>query len=506
MVLFTSYIPSGNETSVTGLAALSGVNYDTQAAIALCPAEYLNETALFQIPDVFVANSDSSGKISKNGTKIGYPMCWPYWNSTSDQEVSSDLDSADQGRFTNYDPTADIQLHHCVYEQVPPKCAIYYAPFITLIVAVVTGVQALLMSVVIVTQREEPLVLLGDVIASYLQKPDLYTSPQQTAREMSISSPDLLRLSRVVIFLVLLVELIVCMSWGATKIGKPGLYPSDHNSLRWLIAPISITGATQIILVLQVYFENIQGTMVRTIKDFNRFAVRPSVLRVSSPRLSSGNMQKGAYILQMPLGVAICHVFTSAFIHWWASLYIHLQLFVVIRLGNLPDYFELNVAPNNTLLLIFIKVLYSGVNLVAVILEKISEGSSAASQASGSAGGYLLLVPIVGIPLLIFVGAMVLIFSLPFMLNMAFVSGIVTRGSDESWGDPRTKLWNGQGTNSLHVSAACHPPSHEGDISEKRIKWVRVNLSDEETESFYTFTSRYKQHDEPQTDAVEADV
>ena len=460
-MMFTSYEPPTNESSIIGLAVLSGVNYGTQRPVAICPPTYLQSTPGFSEPAAYGVNPKTS-KIKKGGKKVGSAMCWPYWNGTSTRLRKDNLNS---DRFTGYDPATDLQLRYCFREVVEPQCALYYSPLITLIVAVVAGAQALLMTVSLIVTTETPLVLLGDVIASYLKHPDIHTEPSgghfeaRPNERVNVSSQSQVHFSAwasVSIFLA--VQLVVLISWGSTTMEKPGLFGADKNPARWFIAPICISGAIQLVLVVRGYLENVMATAIRTSDDFHQFENRRTTLRVSSPKPSLSNPQKAAYVLQMPVGAAIWHIATNAFIHWWVSLYFSVQLFMVIRLDGASDYPELSARPNYVLVRCFAEVF-------SWFIKIFTGAFSAAGSRTGSSGSEFLgiLFLIIVIP---FTAALVVIFAGPLLLHAGAVLLLMNKRRKE-----RVNSIIGEGTDSWDVSIACHSPPEEGDISEKNIKW-----------------------------------
>ena len=460
-IMSTNYNATIDESSVTGAAVLSGVNYGTQRPVAICPDDYLLYTPGFENPGSNLIVPRTS-KIKKDGKKVGHSMCWPYWNGTSSHLKKDNLNS---DRFTGYKPALDIQLDYCLREKVGSQCAIYYSPLVTVILAAVTGLQALLMTIAFLACGQTPLVLPGDVIASYLKHPDVHTTSgdDTTVTEMSEQHLDTQGGGYYgaywVITVCLVVQLVVLISWGSTVMNKPGLISAAKSPRRWLIAPVCITGAVQLVLVLREYLENVLATINQTLYEFRRFETRRAPLRVSYPLPSRSNKQEGAYILQLPVGWAIWHIGTSAFIHWWVSLYFSVQLYMVIRLDGGPDYPELSARPNGILIKCFSEVF--------TWFIKIFTGAFSSLPSSSSGSEFIgILFLIIVIP---FTAALLVIFAGPLLIHIASVTPLMTartlKSSDHGIGD---------GTDSLVISRACHPPADEGDISEKNLKWGYV--------------------------------
>lgn len=468
-IMVTDYEDS--EDPVTGLAVLSGVNYGTQRPVAICPEEYLARTPGFHDTSSHLVMPRTS-KIKINGTKVGSSMCWPYWNGTSTKLGKDNLNS---DRFSGYDATADVQLKYCLKEMVEPQCAIYYSPWITLILAGVTGLQALLMTIVFLVSQQTPLVLPGDVMASCLKHPDVHTAPGNPAfRRPLVGGSDVFVALYWVVTVFLVVQLVVLISWGSTAMQKPGLIRADESPKTWFIAPICISGAVQLVLVVREYLENVVATVDWTMREFSRFEHRRAPLRVSYPRSSPDNRQKAAYILQLPVVLAVWHIATSAFIHWWVSLYFSVQLFMVIRLDGKPDYPELSARPNAVLVKCF--------GTVFTWFKKIFTGAFSGLRSGSGSEFVALLFLIIVVP---FTVALFVIFAGPLLLHYASVLPLLVTGiggpGDGGMGD---------GTNSLAISSACHPPPGEGDISEKDLQWGYVELQAHAGGGRLTLTSR----------------
>jgi hypothetical protein len=470
VVMFTDY-RADEDNSIIGLATLSGVNYGTQRPVAICPEEYLMSTTNFKNTSPHPLMPRTS-KIKKDGKKVGSSMCWPYWNGTTAKLKKDNLNSE---RFSGYDPASDIQLKYCLRENIEPQCAIYYSPLITMIVAGVTGLQALLMTVVLISTHHTPLVLPGDVIESYLKHPDVYTAPPTDPDQCHSRDYGSVgfNIAWWVVSIFLVVQLVVLISWGSTAMDWPGLLRADSYPKTWFIAPICITGAVQLVLVVREYLENVIATIESASAEFNRLAHRRMPLRVSYPRPAHENQQKAAYILQLPVGLAVWHIGTSAFIHWWVSLYFSVQLFMVVRLDGRPDYPELSARPNSILVMCF--------GTVFTWFKKIFTGAFSGVRGGSGSEFLAILFLVIVVPFTI---ALFVIFAGPLFLHGLSVIPLLYRGGG-------TDGPIGDGTNSLEISLACHPPADEGDISEKSLKWGYVESQENNGLFILTLSSRH---------------
>lgn len=141
-----------------GVAALSGLNYGTQQLVDLCPLPFLKTAPKYSVPKEFLLADPSSAP-------KGSGLCWQYsadaWNWEGEQNVNE----------WTWNSTNDVHISWCLSEKMPETCQILCSLLLLKIAAICIIAQAACMLLTIATTMENPIAIIGDAVASFLQKP-----------------------------------------------------------------------------------------------------------------------------------------------------------------------------------------------------------------------------------------------------------------------------------------------------------------------------------------------
>ncbi|CAN9204025.1 unnamed protein product [Alternaria alternata] len=362
---------------------------------------------------------------------------------------------------------SDAPVKYCLSERAEPRCKIHFEPSIAIVVIVLNFFKAGLMFYIAFCVNDEPLMSMGDAVASFLGKEDIETRnmclssmanfrdgkgykvrPRQYSGETYRWKDVTSMLRRCITLIMFLLALAVVshllklgidnLPAGATlkefTFGAVDPRTTVNYRSTDLISNVLTANTPQIILSLLYYAYNSLFTAMLMGYEWVTYSRNRKGLRVT--RQPSGT-QRSTYFLQLPYRFGIPLMVLSVTLHWLVSQSIFL---VAIELydvnGDLyevnGDLYEVNGYPRAFDSQPDLKTLgYSPLAIIAVL----------------ALGGLMVI-------------SMVAFGYIPYKRGMPLA-----------------------GTCSLAISAACHPTEQvEGDenIAEKMLQWGVVSIGDDE--------------------------
>ena len=462
VIVFTNWVPvNKTQNSALAMAPLSGSNYGQQKLIDLCPPEFLSSnTTFFKVPKNYTFNSPLT------------ELCNSYKRNSS------------SGAVTN----SGLNVTHCLSLKAHEECVIATSPLFWHIITVVLLIQAVAMLATLTFTFRTPLLVIGDVLDSYLKRPEALVHDLSACDVVYSYSNAMLKNLSVPLYLWLLVALVLGMlpslkpgltlpnmkyvivkSWDGLTLIIP--YSSDRLwllkvSLTWnnlvqhalgrfelmMSKLILWTNSAQIISVIREYFENACASGAQSQRELLSYSKQRLGLRVSQP---AGGHQRSTYWLSMPVKQVLLHINASAFWHWWLGVLLSVQLVYVWHLGDSSKPYP--QAANRTAG-VLAKAIRGLGKLDTVLLD----------HRDVFAVGYIPL-------------ALVLLLGLPAVLHWTMLL--------------RLFPWKGKNDtqlgviDSLTLSSRCHPPAEEGDISEKEVIYGLVREKEVTRPALWSFTS-----------------
>ncbi|KAI0016513.1 hypothetical protein F4780DRAFT_797808 [Xylariomycetidae sp. FL0641] len=275
-----------------------------------------------------------------------------------------------------------FDVSYCLAEPVDDTCSIGLSPHLLLgvtICVLVKSVAALVVTVVLLRQRQDPMVTLGDAVASFVERPDRTTEGLCTVGQMEMyramtSSHSLLlpgprqwlphqqrRLS-VIPFSVWATSYLLFAAGVVVEIyffhnttrGGRRLYgeflQSENNGFIALpvklISAVLIANSPQLLLSFCYLAYNNLFTRLQMAREWAQFSEGYHPLRVTDPK----GEQYATYRLQLPYKYSLPLIVLSMFLHWLLSNTIYVLVSTggyygtVSFVGNKPD----STLPDNT--------------------------------------------------------------------------------------------------------------------------------------------------------------
>ncbi|KAF2626657.1 hypothetical protein BU25DRAFT_411632 [Macroventuria anomochaeta] len=341
-------------------------------------------------------------------------------------------------------------VKYCLSEPAIPRCRLHFSPVIATIVTVLNLFKAVLMWFVIYSTKDDPLLTMGDAVASFLDENDPATtnlsllSLQDCSTDYDAgakpwhdqrwrwkdTTSKKRRATTIGLFATALIIIMILLIWGSKAIGNYASISStaifslgfgavDTRALikggdgfpTDMIGLVLIANLPQVILSFLYFAYNGMFTAMLLGYEWTSYAHKRKGLRVS--RTPSG-LQRSTYFLQLPYRFGVPLVVLSGTLHWLVS-----QSIFVVAMDEYNRY-----------------GLY---------------------QSATNMCGYSPIAMLVVIILGVFMVAAVVSFGyIPYKTGMPLA-----------------------GSCSLAISAACHPAQYpeakDGALSEQKVQWGVVS-------------------------------
>lgn len=350
------------------------------------------------------------------------------------------------------------KLEYCLAERMAPRgCTLQYSSTMFIVVILCNAVKAVCMLLTLYYKKDTPLMISGDAIASFLQRPDLHTKDQclttgaevraRQAQErragikvappapelvdftVQMKRPLLVRaISRSqIVFAVIFIGTFLGVSMGllglaassaaslmdsassAWSLGLGAVVPQltigDFTSqgTSGFLGNVIVSNSPQFLFSCAYVIYNNLLTVMLQHKEWSTYAVKPRALRVSRPE----GQQRSTYFLNLPYKYGLPLLVTSATLHWMISASIFLvQVNYFYEDAEQPSLrlYTLGYSP----LAILVAVLVGVVMLLAIAALACTRSPSAMPVAS---------------------------------------------------------------SNSFAIAASCHPPPGDGDAATRMVQW-----------------------------------
>lgn len=355
-----------------------------------------------------------------------------------------------------------MKIEYCLSQLQPQHCAVRFSVHILVAVICMNALKSVVMFITLYGQKKSTLVTVGDAIASYLDRPDDYTTKRclidrgdmGTWRKHGASKPMsrvyqdgkgsrwfsavrstvwvacLLLVSAAIIASGFLIGMGVSsikasgasspwsLGWGAIDPNAmiQGSYSLPQDGTRGLIVSVLLANCPQALVSFLYLLYNSLLTSLLLAKEWTTYNSRCKGLRVTT---RSGLYQRSTYCLHLPFRYSIPLLCTSAILHWVIS-----QSIFLVRV----DYYSEGEKQSH------------------------SDGSDSGGPDSNGSNIGFSLPPILT--------AMIIGF-----LMLAFIIGLGFR-----------KLGNMPvaGSCSVAISAACHRPEDDVDAAVSPVQWGEV--------------------------------
>ncbi|OTA91025.1 hypothetical protein M434DRAFT_33071 [Hypoxylon sp. CO27-5] len=280
---------------------------------------------------------------------------WGY--SFFDSNAMSFLNDSDGDYSSALQPGAfDLSIQYCLAEPLDRICHIALSPALlmgTTICVIVKSCTAILVTIVLIRQKQTPLVTPGDAMASFIEKPDTVTAGLCTFGQGDVrralkdknaflpSGPrrwhPLQKRRAVAVpisvwvtsYLLFVIAVIVCASYYALAYDSSrglwgSFFESDQNvffqnPFTFLGGVITANGL-QLLLSLWYLAYNNLFTRLQMAREWALFSEGYHPLRVTDPQ----GEQYATYRLQLPYKYSLPLIAVSIFLHWLLSNTIYL--------------------------------------------------------------------------------------------------------------------------------------------------------------------------------------
>ncbi|XPT03930.1 hypothetical protein M3J09_013016 [Ascochyta lentis] len=277
-------------------------------------------------------------------------MCSGYTTSTDDYRSCSALtgDIKRQG----FDPwrVDYFPVEYCLSEQAEPHCKLYFEPGIAIVVTVLNLVKAALMFFIAFRVYDDPLITIGDALASFLNKPDPTTTKMCLLSKQDVkrnqdgytagprqyvdrqyrwkdATSKTRRTVTLVICLIMLGVVACFLGLGVAflpagtaiaQLSFGGVDPRtcltlDNSSM---VALALIANTPQLMLSFIYFSINSLFTGMLSAYEWMSYAHKRKGLRVSD---SPTGEQRSTYFLQLPYRFSIPLITLSGTLHWLVS-------------------------------------------------------------------------------------------------------------------------------------------------------------------------------------------
>lgn len=279
--------------------------------------------------------------------RVGGDDCWSVQDPSNQHIWTSGC--------SDFSATKKHPVSFCLSERAPPHCKVQLNSTILVIVTVVNFLKAILMFYIVFRQFDEPLLTMGDAVASFLDDPDPST------RDMCLLSVQdirhghfragvrrwlapkaswmdaMSRTRRAITVVMYFVAIAVSSSllWFSiykmprgTSVSLAGLVNLGFGAVdprtmiigalgsRNLIANTLIANTPQLIISFLDYFYNAHFTAMLLGYEWMSYALKRKGLRVSRSPLGK---QRSTYFLQLPYRFSVPLMFMSGTLHWLVS-------------------------------------------------------------------------------------------------------------------------------------------------------------------------------------------
>ncbi|GME48760.1 uncharacterized protein LTHEOB_7249 [Neofusicoccum parvum] len=308
------------------------------------------------------------------GTPTPDPYYWicsnPSWYWKADYPVCSNALGSIEAHASNW-TVYGYRIRYCQSESVDPKCRLNFNLPVLVIVIVFNAIKVVCICFVARRMRDQPMITLGDAVASFLRSPDAATKGmclatrahfQRSSKGLDWSQaiespmtykPQKMRWMRtasirhwvatVFVFFAALATVLGLLGYAVprlkTSYGQSGLGSlwslglgqarSQTMITGWsiptggqgaLISAILVANSPQLILSLIYVVLNSLATRLLLAREWCGFARHRKPLRVSNPQ----GDQRCTYFLQIPYRYGIPLMLCSILLHWLISQSIYL--------------------------------------------------------------------------------------------------------------------------------------------------------------------------------------
>ncbi|KAF2846178.1 hypothetical protein T440DRAFT_246501 [Plenodomus tracheiphilus IPT5] len=367
----------------------------------------------------------------------------------------------DQWRVGRYCSGEDIYHSHCeegrwpvdycLSEKATPHCKLHFEMSIAIVIIMLNFVKAALMFYIAFRVKEDPLMTMGDAVASFLESKDPPTRNMCLASFMSFKrkksySPgprpwqnaqyrwkDVTSKTRrfitLAMFLLALVLVSVLLDWGIrsadvdsviTRVGFGAVDPRTAimGMSSSLVANAVVANSPQLCLSLLYFSYNALFTAMLMGYEWTTYAFKSKGLRVSSCPIGA---QRSTYFLQLPYRFGTPLMILSGTLHWLVS-----QSIFLIAI----DYYDAFGKPGNN-----------------------------KAWGSASASGYTTLGFSPSAIISVIVLGSLMVVSIIAFGYVPYKRGMPLAGSC-----------------SLAISAACHGEENEGNAAMEKLQWGVVSM------------------------------
>ncbi|KIK55871.1 hypothetical protein GYMLUDRAFT_174966 [Collybiopsis luxurians FD-317 M1] len=274
-----------------------------------------------------------------------------------------------------------LQVNYCISEPAIPKCQLEFSLPLLILVIICNIVKVVCMAIAAMKIKDNPLVTIGDAIASFTDKPDPHTRDMCLAskrhfddgREGKPFSPLCIEygprrirwlnaasrrhwILTVCLFVIAIAVILGLLGYAVYKLrleditGFSALWqfglgkPHSQNVIQgWdvpsegskaLISAVLISNSPQLILSMIYLIFNSLCTTMFLAREWSSYAHTCKPLRVSSPR----GQQRSTYFLQIPYRFGLPLMIYSALLHWLVSQSIFLVKVTYWQDGILDPY------------------------------------------------------------------------------------------------------------------------------------------------------------------------
>ncbi|KAH7093703.1 hypothetical protein FB567DRAFT_178552 [Paraphoma chrysanthemicola] len=272
--------------------------------------------------------------------------------------------SCGDGGFIN------LPVEYCLSQRAEPHCRLQFNTTIAIIVTVLNFVKAVLMFLVAFRVKDEPLITMGDAVATYLEKPDStskdmcllsihdirhsgYQTGAREWRDLRLRWKDVAskkrRATTLAIFACALIIVICLLAWGVSSLpsGTPRSL-ADLTKLGYgtvdprtaitglpnnLVLNAIVANSPQVILSMLYFSYNALFTSFLLSYEWTTYAQKKAGLRVSRQPIGS---QRTEYFLQLPYRFGIPLMALSGTLHWLVSQAIFLVSIDFYDLEGIP--------------------------------------------------------------------------------------------------------------------------------------------------------------------------
>ncbi|KAJ4993561.1 hypothetical protein SVAN01_01109 [Stagonosporopsis vannaccii] len=349
-------------------------------------------------------------------------------------------------------------VDYCLSERAEPRCRLHFSPLIGIIVTILNFFKALLMFYIVYFLKGNPLMTMGDAVASFLDERDVTTrylglmsirdakqgysasattwdNPRQRWKD---ATSRVRRIVTLILFAMAIITVTALLIWGVREINQlmatstlealslgfgavdPRTLISSGEMPTDMVSLALIANLPQVILSFLYFAYNSLFTAMLMGYEWTSYAHKRKGLRVS--RKAAGN-QRSTYFLQLPYRFALPLVVLSGTLHWLVSQSIFVVSFDIYDVTG--EQITTNIGWEYDV--VTRTVGYSPVAMLAVITM-----------------GILMVAAIVGFG------------------YIPYTPGMPLAGSC-----------------SLAISAACHPEKHAGSddgvLSKQKLQWGVVS-------------------------------